>query len=589
MVQLKAETKATDMTWPGYQAHLFDAHKVAYSTALSFLAISVLDDGNLYLRQLRGGDERNDAGKLVKLELTDEAGQLIPAAISVYPDHLCLRPRTCNASSEACLYISIGTGDVLGVSGHGLGLRISMPALNYDYLQQLEQHSKISHARQDVDIWVQQRQGLRVVDAPWQGLRAEYIRLDLLPEQARLCACLHVSRLVITPPEYQEFSSIRAANQASFAAWLARSLRVPDALQAGRLLAAYICWSCLVPAEGQLRYPAMYMSHNWMTNIWSWDHCFNALALAKNQPDLAWQQMAVLFEHQAASGRLPDFINDQFCYWRFTKPPVHGWTFSLLRQLAPEFYTAERRRQVLSWLNQLSHYWLNHASQGLPFYDHGNDAGWDNSTIFLAGSPLHSPDLASFLILQMQEQAALYASLDEAEAANGWQQRAQQVLQAFLQTLCDEKRCYARHALSHEVLDKGDSLIQFMPLLLGTSLPQSLRQSLLQQLAEPGRFLTNYGYASESLTSPYYQEDGYWRGPIWAPVCLLLYEALRRNQEYAAARELARKFTTMATNSGMAENFSATNGKGLRDPAFTWTSSVFLYLAHQLEIEADAG
>ncbi len=85
MVQLKAETNPTDMTWPGYQAHLFDAHKVAYSTALSFLAISVLDDGNLYLRQLRGGDERNDAGKLVKLELTDEAGQLIPAAISVYP------------------------------------------------------------------------------------------------------------------------------------------------------------------------------------------------------------------------------------------------------------------------------------------------------------------------------------------------------------------------------------------------------------------------------------------------------------------------------------------------------------------------
>jgi hypothetical protein len=38
----------------------------------------------------------------------------------------------------------------------------------------------------------------------------------------------------------------------------------------------------------------------------------------------------------------------------------------------------------------------------------------------------------------------------------------------------------------------------------------------------------------------------------------------------------------MAQESGMYENFNAITGEGLRDPAYTWTSSVYLIFAHQL-------
>ena len=37
----------------------------------------------------------------------------------------------------------------------------------------------------------------------------------------------------------------------------------------------------------------MYMSKNWMTNIWSWDNCFNAMALVRHQPELAWDQFMI--------------------------------------------------------------------------------------------------------------------------------------------------------------------------------------------------------------------------------------------------------------------------------------------------------
>ena len=40
--------------------------------------------------------------------------------------------------------------------------------------------------------------------------------------------------------------------------------------------------------------------------------------------------------------------------------------------------------------------------------------------------------------------------------------------------------------------------------------------------------LTPYGLATELPTSPHYLDDGYWRGPIWAPATVLVEDGLRR-------------------------------------------------------------
>ena len=70
----------------------------------------------------------------------------------------------------------------------------------------------------------------------------------------------------------------------------------------------------------------MYMSKNGMASIWSWDNCFNALALTAHRPDLAWEQLLVMVDLQDPSGVLPDLANDRFVSWSFCKPPVYGWT-----------------------------------------------------------------------------------------------------------------------------------------------------------------------------------------------------------------------------------------------------------------------
>ena len=62
---------------------------------------------------------------------------------------------------------------------------------------------------------------------------------------------------------------------------------------------------------------------------------------------------------------------------------------------------------------------------------------------------------------------------------------------------------------------------------------------------------------------------------------MILVDGLAACGERSLAQDLARRFCDMAARSGMAENFEAVSGKGLRDRAYTWTSSIFLLLAHE--------
>ncbi len=69
----------------------------------------------------------------------------------------------------------------------------------------------------------------------------------------------------------------------------------------------------------------MLMSKNWMNAVWSWDHCFNAMALIESEPEVAWDQYMVMFDQQSPDGALPDSLTDREISWAYSKPPIHGW------------------------------------------------------------------------------------------------------------------------------------------------------------------------------------------------------------------------------------------------------------------------
>ena len=95
------------------------------------------------------------------------------------------------------------------------------------------------------------------------------------------------------------------------------------------------------------------------------------------------------------------------------------------------------------------------------------------------------------------------------------------------------------------------------------------------------KFRSTKGFATESLQSPEYRSDGYWRGPIWAPSTMLLMDGLARCGETELVRDTVVRFAEMVSASGFAENFDAVTGAGLRDRSYTWTASAFLVMCHE--------
>ena len=410
---------------------------------------------------------------------------------------------------------------------------------------------------------------------------------DFIPDRAgRFDCAIHdfvtTPRRVDVSPSFDQ--SVRQVD-AEWRRWLKTTPRVPARYAAAAELAMYVNWSATVAPAGLLRRPTMLMSKNWMTQCWSWDHCFNAIALSYRNPDLAWDQLMALFDPQDSSGVLPDSIHAGGASWNFCKPPIHGW--ALCKMLRNRRIRSPRRlKEIYPRLARWTNWWLRQRDNdrdGLPEYHHGNDSGWDNATVFDAGFPLAGPDLSAFLVTQMDALALLATRLARPREAQRWKARADTLLARLLKRLWNGSQFVSRKAFSGKVFPHGDCLLNFLPAVLGKRLPPAIRAALAAALQPGGRFLTAHGPATENPRSPLYVPDGYWRGPIWGPTTVIIADGLARAGFPGLAKEIARRYCDMcASTMAMAENYNALSGAPLRDKAYTWGSSSFLILAHEL-------
>ncbi len=320
------------------------------------------------------------------------------------------------------------------------------------------------------------------------------------------------------------------------------------------------------------------MSKHWMDKVWSWDHCFNALALAPGSPALAWDQFSLPFDHQDQSGALPDSVTHSEVLYNFVKPPIHGWALGHLRRLLPEPLTRTELAEAYVRLTRWTDFWLNARrapAATLPHYQHGNDSGWDNATTFDPGRVMVTPDLAALLILQLDELAVLAVELGFPDDALRRTGTADALQAALLDELWDGERFLSRPAHGGTPA-RSASLLDLMPIVLGDRLPPKVRDLLAGQIEA---HLTAFGLATEHPGSPHYEPDGYWRGPIWAPATVLIEDGLRRAGHERLADEISTRFRALCETSGFAENFDALTGQGLRDRAYTWTAGSYLLLA----------
>ncbi|MBR4744059.1 MAG: hypothetical protein IK082_07715 [Oscillospiraceae bacterium] len=388
--------------------------------------------------------------------------------------------------------------------------------------------------------------------------------------------------LPIRPEE--EIAAVRGEWEAFLALMPTETGSDPETAEFARLT-WYNLWSCFVRADGCYPNDTMLMAKKFMTSTWSWDHCFNALAMADLADPtmgkkIALNQFSAPFWLQTEQGVLPDMWNpDVETRWGTTKPPIHGWCFGKLMDRFD--FTTEELETVYDRLEKWTGWWMEHSDtdgDGIPDYPQGCDSGWDNSTLFDIGFFLESPDLPAFLILQMRTLARISGKLGNEERERYWMDRSDALTTLFLEHSWNGEGFVAKRSGTHEYDERPTSLLSLMPLVLGDLLPEEIFGKLADRLECD--FLTENGPATEMPASEKYDPDGYWRGPIWAPTTYLIVDGLRRGGREELAKTVAERYCAMSARKakGNYENFDALTGLGRRAPGYTWAASVYMLL-----------
>ena len=552
----------------------FPLNHVPFSLYGSYLSISCVEQGvhqapssteRIYLRSHHGGGR-----SVLRLEAT-LGGDVLKLRAEASPTVVRL------SHPQGFVEICFGGADTLRFRGEGLGLRLSplLPTVAYVTdadsvtlnILALRSQYRVSALAGTLAATGLYRAG------PREG--TPEVSVDVAGE-APWEVALDVFGSTFTSPPRPPFEVCAAENREAFEQFLGALPEVPPDFAEARRLAAYVLYASVVAPSGLFKRPVMLMSKNWMDYVWSWDHCFNALALAPGHPELAWDQFLLMSDQQDEHGAYPDAYNDQHAIYNFSKPPVHGLTaLELLNRADPPAGTL---RAAYDSLAAWTSWWLSYRvlpGERLPYYLHGNDSGWDNSTLFDQGVPLMSPDLSSYLILQLEALATLANHLGL--KTSNWSEQAKRLLDALVTELWQGERFVGKLATGETVTSQ--TLLHHMPIVLGRRLPSDILAKLKENISA---FVTDHGLATEEPSSALYRPDGYWRGPMWAPSTYLVVKGLRESGFDELANTIAGRFCATCARSGFAENFDALTGEGLRDRAYTWTASVFLLLAECL-------
>jgi glycogen debranching enzyme len=377
------------------------------------------------------------------------------------------------------------------------------------------------------------------------------------------------------------------SRQREVSSWMSHTPRASVDLEAAAKTAWFLFWNLQVAPRGGYTRTTILSSKRVMDQIWSWDNCFNALAVADADIALAWDQLLVLLDQQLPNGVLPDAVNDYHPVYGFNKPPIWGWTVHRLLKKTPRANRGHFVGEVYEKIARFHRWWLQHrdlVGDGLPFYMNGNDSGWDNATIFDERWPVQSPDLAAHLILEAEGLAEMAAVLGrEAEAAD-WSHLARRMLELFTDNFVRGEALVYRVLTPEGVKERSStSLLTRIPVILGRRLPVAVTNRIVAELSDSDNFFAPSGPSSESLSSGKYEPNGYWRGPVWGPSTLLICDGLIESGHSDLAKQIAERFcATCSKDAVFWENYDAKTGAGQYDSGMTWSAADFLLLASWL-------
>ncbi|MHC1782075.1 MAG: amylo-alpha-1,6-glucosidase [Anaerolineaceae bacterium] len=326
--------------------------------------------------------------------------------------------------------------------------------------------------------------------------------------------------------------------------------------------------------------------------IWQWDALFHAIAYRYNFPRLAQDQIRVVLDHQAPNGMIPDAVHDEGTITHLdfpveadvTKPPLIAWAaWKLYEGCQDVEFIQEIYEPIVRW-NQ---WWLNNNDldgDGLCEYQHPFSSGLDDSPLWDGGMPVTSPDLNTYLVLQMENLGRMAAVLGMKEEAAEWEEKASLHLKKIIAVLWDEEAGVFQARRGGQTVPILTPFHLF-PLITGR-LPQPIAKKLVKKLTDPFTFWPPFPVPTVALNDPCYDPAQMWRGPAWINVNYLLIEGLERSGFADEAVDLRRKTLDLVNgHPDIHEYYDSRTGEPCPKaaPIFGWSAALFIDLVLQEE------
>ncbi len=387
------------------------------------------------------------------------------------------------------------------------------------------------------------------------------------------------------------FSEALSAAENRWKDWFGRVPQVDERYAHTYAYAWWIMANNLISPHGEVMYEAMTPSKMGYVGLWLWDNAMHTLAYRHVDPELARNQIRSMVAHQMKNGMLPDAVFDEGIVsfidhpisGDVTKPPLLAWAALKLHEIDPDI---EFLQEIYVPLVRVNAWWLSmndDDGDGLAQYNHPFSSGLDDSPLWDEGMPVESPDLNTYLCVQMGSLAVIAEQLKMDDEARMWRRRAAAMVKRMIDHFWDEQAgLFWAQKVPHEPI-RVVTPFSLYPLWTG-QLPKGMVARLLAHLRDPAEFWGLYALPTVARNDPKYDPQTMWRGPVWANINYFFIEALNQIGETGLADELrTRTLDMIMAQDDIYEYYDAETGV---PPAravnmFGWTSAVFIDLALQ--------
>ncbi|NLL39336.1 MAG: hypothetical protein GX254_07110 [Clostridiales bacterium] len=389
---------------------------------------------------------------------------------------------------------------------------------------------------------------------------------------------------------YPSYEEAKADMQADWDKFYEKMPKFIEPFEEGRREAEYTLWSYIMNPTFNVDHTLMLMIGTEIAS--QWQMCQNAVALQEHM-DIAIDLLLGPMERASPVGQYSDLYNDAITVTQFVKPPMHGWAIKQIMKHHNllEEVPREKIEQLYESVGRWGDWFMNYRDEdgdGIPAYEHGDETGFDDSTLFREHMQVASPDLCAYLVLLFEAVGDLAVLLEKPKEESGaWYGKSADLLDRLVKKMWDGERFVGLVPYTHERL-YSDSYVHYMPIILGNRLPENIVNKIADDLSVEGEFLSPYGIAGERITSDYFDASGrsIGRGNIVPPgniyICTGLFESCRKD----VGKLIAHRYCTALKEQGFPFLIHPILGNVMSYHGGSWPACAYTIICRLLTEEA---